>query len=140
MSLTVAEARAEILTLLKAAWDAGAGGAPLLYPNVAGEPPATGSWGRASVIHGTGAQASLANAGGLRRWGRQGLVVVEIYSEPGKGLSQQDPLAILVLNAFEGQTTPGAVWFRNVRYNEVGRDGKWNRVNVIADFEYDQIK
>jgi hypothetical protein len=32
------------------------------------------------------------------------------------------------------------VELRNVRLNEVGSDGHWYQINVVADFEYDEVK
>ena len=139
-SLTYAQARDEILVLLKTAWDAGAGTAAMLYPDLAQEPPKAGSWARASVNHVAGQQGSLAGASGLVRYERRGVVVVQIFTEAGTGLSSADALATIVSDAFEGQTTPGAVWFRNVRINEIGPDGQWYQLNVLAEFLYDQYK
>ena len=56
-------------------------------------------------------------------------------------MTLSDQLATIVKDAFEGvATSPGRVLFRNVRYNEVGQDGQWFQQNVLADFEYDEVR
>jgi hypothetical protein len=139
-TLTVAEARDEILTLFKTAWGTNAPTVPVFYDDLDETPPESGAWVKVYVNLITARQASLAGSGGVRRWERFGQLYVQIFTESGLGLSLSDQLVTIVLNALEGATTPGGVWFRNVRPNEIGRDGKWWQVNVTADFVYDQIK
>lgn len=148
MSLTITEARDEILALLKAAWDAGSPsqGLTLMYPDVKiskpeaasnGEAPA---WARAQVQHASGSQATLANHEGQSRFRRSGIVTVQIFTPFGTGLVLADQLATIVKNAFEGVQTPSGVIFRDVTPNEIGEDGPWFNVNVLAQFEYDEIR
>ncbi len=140
MSLTITQARDEMLAPLKTAWDAGANGAPLKYDDVPGTAPTSGSWGRVSVRHFSGEQATLANNEGVRRWRNAGIIFVQLFAEAGSGFGALDALVEVVKNAYQGKDTPGGAWFRNVRVNEVGRDGPWEQVNVLIDFEYDQVK
>lgn len=136
---TISEARDEISALFKAAWDTT--GYPVIWDDVAQAPPKTRSpWARHTVRHEDGRQASLANHLGQRRWRRFGTVFIQIFTPVGKGLSEADILIKVAMDAYEGQSTAGGVWFRNVRFREIGADGDWNQVNVLADFEYDEIK
>jgi hypothetical protein len=66
---------------------------------------------------------------------------VQIFTFYGKGGSLSDDLATIAKNAFEGVTTsPGRVIFRDVRSQEIGQEGQWFQTNVLADFEYDEIR
>lgn len=140
MSADFATATNEILDLFHAVWN------PLghvaIYENTGGAIP-TGSsdpWARVSLRHATGNQASLRGDAGTTRWDRGGILTVQIFVPTGEGLSEAYTLAKVVADAYEGTSTPSAVWFRNVRVNEVGPDGEWFQVNVLIDFTYDEIK
>lgn len=139
-SLTYAQATDEIADLFKDAWDAGAGGAPLLYRDVDADEPTAPLWARLSVTHFHGQQSSLSNHIGQRVFDRRGVVTVQLFGLAGSGLSTVHPLVMLAVDAFEGKSTAGAVWFRNVRAIEGPSEDKWVEVNVLADFEYSQIK
>ena len=132
-------ARDELIAVVKTAWDAGAAGVTMLYPDTIGDPPDDGPWARTSVRHAANRQATLA-VPGEQRFTATGLVVVQIFAKVALGYTTIDPLVDVVVNAFRGTTTPGGVWFRNARVVEVGRDGPWVQVNVLAEFEYDQIQ
>lgn len=138
MTATFAEAYGEILTKFKAAWDTT--GFDALYPNLAGDPPTDPApWARVSISHSPGSQTLGDDTTG-RRYERYGLLLVQVFVPTGEGLPRALNLAKIITDAFEGATTPSGVWFRNVRVNEVGPDGSWYQVNVIAEFTYDEIK
>ena len=140
MTGTLNQANIDILTLFKTAWDTT--GFIALYENVAGEPPATPSpWARITLRHSGGGQGSLSGALGTKRWDRNGVLIVQVFVPNGEGLSQAYSLAKIVLDAYEGVSSPlRGVWFRNARINEVGPDGEWFQVNALIDFTYDEIK
>ena len=141
MSLTYSEAQDEILALFKTAWDAGGGGVTVIWADNDVEPPEDDPWVHIRLEHVPGMQGSLTGGLGTTRWSRLGLVSVDIRTLSGRGLLQNTQLGMVAADAFEGKTTPGGVWFRNVRYSEApGRDGKWQQGNVVAEFTYDQIK
>lgn len=148
--LTYEEARDFILDKFKVAWDANTsvinGSVPAVeYQNVSPSknPLADGNkaWARVTVRHATGEQRSMGTAGG-RIFTRYGIVTIQIFVPTGKqGLVLADRLGKVAVDAFEGEeTSTGNVWFRNVTYREVGVDGNWFQVNVIAEFEYDVTK
>lgn len=142
MSLTISEARDEILTFFKTAWDAGgsSNGLPVIYDDTKQDVPSDASaWARVSVRHTAFNQATLQGET-TKRWERTGFVFVQLFTKYGNGLSLSDPLSIICLNAFEGKKTSNGVWFRNVRSNEIGQSGDWHQTNVIAEFIYDEIK
>ena len=139
---TVATARDDMLAVLKTAWEASAISQDLvlLYPDVAGDPPTEGAWGRATVLHTGSAQASLANHAGVRRFRRTGVVIVQLFTPPGGGQVLSDDLVAVVKDAFEGITTTNGVMFLNVTPRDIGQSGGFYQANVQADFEYDEVK
>jgi hypothetical protein len=139
--LTFTEARDEIHTLFKTAWDAGAetAGQPVLYADSKTQVPKTNDadnnpdlWAKITVQHSGGSNAVIGN--GL--FDRIGVVTVQVFTALGTGLSIGDNVYKIVADAYEGKTTPGGVWFRNVSVNEVGPEGEWYQTNITADFEY----
>jgi len=141
MSLTYAEARDEMLKQLTDAWVAHDSTLPMLYDDRPEDIPGDGTaWARCHIQHNAGDQDTLAGPIGNRLFGRDGLIMVQIFAPIGKGLSKADELAKVVADAFEGQSTPGGVWFRKVRLREVGPDKAWYQVNVVAEFNYVEAK
>jgi hypothetical protein len=143
MSLTYEAAQDEIMTRFKTKWDAGSpsAGVFVVWPDQDAAPPEGASYAVFEIEHTLGRQGSLSDPVGVIRWERRGLVRVCIYTMAGRGLLLNTRLGMVAVDAFEGKTTPGGVWFRNVRYSEApGRDGKWQQGNVVAEFTYDQFK
>lgn len=139
MTLTFAQARDEILTLFKTAWDAT--GHEAFYEDVKKQRDNTQDpWAWVILRHATGGQTALNGNAGERMFSRLGFVQVSVYTAIGGGLQDSYDLAKVVADAYEGASTSGGVWFRNVRINEIGRDGEFFIVNVIVDFEYDEVK
>ena len=142
MTATRTEARDEILGTFRTAWLASSASQdlPVIYPDSAADKPASGAYARVAVSHIDGRTATLAGATGYRRFRREGFVTVSIYTPIGGGLTLNDDLSTIVVNAFEGVMTTSGVIFRNVRAQEAGRDGSRFQTNVLADFEYDEVK
>ncbi len=139
MSLTYDQAVDEILVMLKASWDTT--GYPVIYENVAADQPSTITpYLVVTLRHATGEQASLANDNGVKRFRRDGLCVAQIRVPAGEGLSNAYSLAKIVGDAFEGKASPGGIWFRDIRINEVGPDGEWFQINTLFNFTYDEVK
>ena len=135
-SLTYREARSEILDRLISVWTD-----EIRYEDVSDVTQLpNGVWCRPSVRHATGEQASLSGGTGTKRWQRNGILTVQIFTPVGDGLSRAYDLAKIVGDAYEGYASPGGVWFRNLRVNEIGDSGKYSQANVIVEFEYDEIK
>lgn len=152
MATTLQIAIREIYGRLKEQWDADTpaiiGGSPaapalLLYDEAewTGRPDADRdlAWGRAKIIHSDGEQATLAGtAGTLFR--NYGVITVQCFApmRDNTGALVARRLAEVVKTAFQGRNTTN-VWFRQVRYNEVGREGTWYQMNVVANFEWDEV-
>lgn len=135
----------EILTVFKTVWDTT--GHFVDYPGVkyggtnAKVPPDDSTaWARVTIQHTPGGPPSLSGANGQVLYNRQGLLTVQIFTAVGNGFGEGYQLAKTVADSFEGQDTPSAVWFRNLRMNEIGRTGDWLQVNVLVDFTYDERK
>lgn len=147
--LTLDAAHDEILTLFRTAWEAYAPGvnggtAPRVeWPGMdsGSPPPANVSWARIRVREAISRQTTLAPAG-QRRFTRPGIVTVEVYVPiaGSRGLSLLQQLAIIARNAFEGVGTASGLWFRGTRILDVGADRSWNRMNVTAEFQYDEMR
>jgi hypothetical protein len=126
--------------MVKDAWDTT--GYKMIWDDNPGTIPTTMvPWARSTLIHVTGFQATLTDGSGRKRFRRTGFLTVQIFTPTGEGLSSADILAKLISDAFEGQSSPLGVWFRDVKTNEVGSDdGNWYQTNVVIDFEYDEVK
>ena len=44
-----------------------------------------------------------------------------------------------IRNGFRGKTTPGHIVFRNARCQELTPEDTFHRINVVVEFEYDEI-
>jgi len=143
MSLTRKQAIDEILALFKAAWDTTAYASRVKYDNVgttSSPPSGQEPWCRVVLRHSASNQATLSGAVGTRRFRRYGVLTVQLFDLPGKGLSGAEDLSKIIMDAYEGKTSPGGVIFRRVRTNEIGPDGDFYQINIVAEFEYDEIK
>lgn len=140
------QARDEIYAVLKAAWDTT--GVTLLYSDVEGDIDSTQQpnktepqpFARATLSHNDRSQVALGNANGQIRYEAQGVLVVQIFTPLGEGLSNADSYAILIEDAFDGARTPGGARFKNVTSREIGSDGPWFQTNVTVEFYYDEVK
>lgn len=143
MTATVSQAKDEILAQYRTTWlaDSTSVDVPIHWWNVRNQkPPTSGAWARITVQHAFGGQPTVGKNAGARRYRRTGLVTVEIWTPSGDS-TLADALSMIALSAFEGKrTSPGGVWFRNVRPNEIGQDGVWFKTNVLADFVYDEVR
>lgn len=138
MSLTYEQAVDEILTIFKTAWDTTT--YDVFYQSVkTSRGSSTDPWAVVSISHAGGFQATLSGVTGSKTYRRQGELEVHIFTAVGKGLQEFYNLAKVVTDAYEGSST-GGVWFRNVRINEIGRDGEFVQNRVVVDFQYDEIK
>jgi hypothetical protein len=97
------------------------------------------SWMSFVIRHASARQDSLGGIGS-RSFLRTGTAIAAIFSPIGKGLQESYTLAKTVNDAYEGKTSPNGIWFRNVRIQEIGRDGDFFQINVIIDFEYYETK
>jgi hypothetical protein len=140
---SVQDARDDILTFFKTAWDAQTAPVPpVVYDNIAGEHPADGSaWLRVSVQHGESYQATVGGDPGNRRFRNPGMFVAQIFTPTGAGTALADMYAQILKATFEGQRTKGdGAFFYNVRSKEIGQNDNWWQVNFTAEFQWDEVR
>lgn len=142
---TYREAVDEMLGRFKAQWDADTPAItgtvpPVYYPDTEDgtQEQTTNAFARVTVQHDDGGQRSLGGIG-ARIFENEGLITVQVFVPlAGRGgYSIAQALAEVAKAAFEGKSTP-AVWFRNVRFNEIGPEGPFYQINVNADFVWHQ--
>jgi hypothetical protein len=112
-----------------------------IYDDTKKAVPTDGSvkWVRISVRHRRGARASLGRNDGKTKNTQGGFVFVEIYTPRENGLVDSDLISAAFAESFRSGAD-GDIWISDVSEVEVGEDGNWFRVDVIADFEYDLIQ
>jgi hypothetical protein len=144
MSTTVAQARDEMLGVLKAALAAESSYSSVLviWDDTEKSPPkdVKVTWLRALVKHATGSPASLGGSDAKRKYKRTGDLIVQLFTPVGDGRSTADALVTIIMKAYEKGSTPNGVWFRNVRFKEIGLSDGWTQTNIYADFEYDELR
>lgn len=151
MSLTYSQAIDEISQIFYDAWRAGA---PAIVGNIPEirwhgvaekeDTPVDDYWVRFSTRNVNEQQASLSNevgAPGQRRYNTAGLVFVQLFCPmtDTQAKLKGELLAEIAKLAFRGKTTPGGVWFRNTRINNLPVDEKSYRFNIVSEYEYDEI-
>lgn len=139
----------ELLGLFRAKWNAETpalnGGTPVRveWPGVdsGSAPPPDEAYARVRVRHTTSRQATF-GAKGSRRYTRPGFVSVQVFAPiaGGAGLTFAESLAIIARNAFEGEGTDSGIWFRRSVINDIGESGTWHQMNMVIEFEYDELR
>jgi len=96
-------------------------------------------WARLDVKLDDSQQRTMAEVGS-RVFERFGTATVQVFVPAGqRGLDTARALGMVALNAFEGRTVDG-VRFVRVKPKDVGPDGHWYQFNVVASFEFDEVK
>jgi len=141
----------EINALFLAAWNAGTTALVGYVPEIRWQgvqyrdlPDGSKFWVRLSKQTVFEEQASLSNCEGLpgqKKYTASGLVFVQLFCPKSntQAFELGQKLAKLARNAFRGKTTPGKIWFRNVRINELSPEELYERFNVVTEFEYDEL-
>ncbi len=136
LSLTFKQATDEMLVMVKDAWDPT--GHEMFWESVREQRETDDTpWASTMIRHATGRQITI---GKPALYERIGTIIIMVYAQVGKGLSDPYVLAKILADAFEGKTSPSGVWFRNVRINEIGRDGQFTQVSLLVDFTYTEVK
>lgn len=128
----------ELLSMFKTGWEVTGHAAHfegLDLEKSVGQDPYARVW----IRHSGGGQVSMGGVGN-RMFERRGSIQIEIASPTGNGLSESYQLAKVAADVFEGKSSPGGIWFRNVRWRERGESGGFNHVLVTADFIYNDVK
>lgn len=153
MTATPEQAEDETFALFKAAWDDGASAIVGYTPEVRYEgkektsvPAVSKYWVRISMQFVAEDQATLSDCvavAGSKRFETSGLVFVQVFApktDSAEGYRKGRLLAKLARNAFRGKhTSPGNVWFRRCRINNVLPDADFYKFNVVSDFQFQEI-
>lgn len=148
MVADLSTARDEMHRIFDDAWEAGAGAVnggvvPAVkyegLPQPKAFPPRDAQWGRMRIRHTLAEQSAMSDT--VARFEKIGTVTIQIFAslELDEPANRAADLAQIAKGAFEGKKTPSQVWFRNVTVNEIGVDDAWYNINVLADFEYDEL-
>lgn len=148
MPCTRTEARDQINALIKAGAD-GIDGCPvrLIWQGKPDDRPPKRpedlgrqrAWARVTIQHLTGGDDAVSSASGRRRYNRQGIVTIQLFTPNAHGRELADELAPPLEQSLQGKSTQGGVWFREVVSSEIGEDGPWMQTNITATFEYDEF-
>lgn len=99
------------------------------------------AWSRVTLVHTGGGQASLGCANGRRRWGRSGVLTVQVFWPiRDDGANKSFAVACRFRNGFESFATPGGAWFREATATQVGNDKAWHQSNFVTNFLYEEIR
>lgn len=136
--MTYEQAVDDIQTMLLNAWIVT--GHKLFWESVRDQRETDNSpWASSTIRHTTASQDNLGGIGNMS-FLRQGFVIVQVFTPVGNGLQESYQLAKVITDAFEGKSSPLGVWFRRIRINEIGKDGMFQQLNVIIEFEYNEVK
>ncbi len=146
--ITYQDAIDEIFAIFNTAWEAGSTAIVGYIPEVRWygvEEPASISmgkfWVRVSQQTVEEEQSTLRN-GECTRYTTDGLIFVQLFcpKSDSKSMEKGRNLATLARDAYRGNATSGKVWFRNARIKELPPETDWYRLNVVAEYEYDEAK
>lgn len=101
--------------------------------------PESDPWVRLTVRGQEGGQTSLGKKTN-RRYERQGIFFVQVFTPVNTGTSESDILAQQAMDILEGERLSADLWLGNSVNREVGAKGKWYATNVETEFTYEEIK
>jgi hypothetical protein len=152
MSLTPQQARKELLALVNTCWQAKAGAIVGYVPEIRfqgvelpGLPGAEKFWMRCST-QGVAApqRGHMMPEAGISKpvHDNIGFITLQIFApmKSPDSWEKGELLAELGQGMFMASETGGSIWFRNPRIRELDNDGTWYRWNVIADYQFSQVK
>lgn len=146
MITNLSDADKEMAELFRKAWVEDAGYA-CDWPNVKVSDHAEDeTWARWTLDYVLGGQVSLVGQAGKRKFGKDGLIYINVFTPLGNGLASARDAAQIALFAYEGQRTPSDVWFRDVRIESeghgqgTGRSKSWWTTLVVARFTFEHLR
>lgn len=153
MTLTPQEARKEMLARVNECWQANAGAIVGYVPEIRWQgieegdlPGADKFWMRAGTTNVTTRQSGHmmpdAPNGSPVVYDTYGFITLQIFApmKGREGWSKGELLSELGQRMFMASETGGGVWFRNPRIRDLNNDGTFYRWNVIADYQFSQVK
>ena len=146
---TTPSAKDEIFALFRTKWNAdtpaltGAGAIPVEWPGVDSGAPSSPDQPYAAIfMRIINSRQSTFGETGQRRFTRFGLITVQCFAplSAGNGSTFAENEAIIARDAFEGIGSDSGIWFRNVRTIEIGATKEYYQFNVVAEFQFDEMK
>lgn len=101
-------------------------------------PETESAWGRAGVRFLTASQ--VAHGDNEKLYRRPGVLVVDVFTPPGDGLTLLDSIVAVIAAAFEGHTTPGGVTFSDFDQDDLGISERDRQTRVTVLFEFHERK
>lgn len=85
-------------------------------------------------------QATLSGNDLKRRYTSEGLSYIQMFIPKTTGVyTNGTKIAEYIKKAFRGKQTANCITFRNVRIQELAPEEAWFRLNVVSEYQYDQI-
>lgn len=113
---------------------------PIIRPNIKGAtsvPEQNIVWCRFTPQTVERIQSSLSCQNCKRRFTVFGVLTIQLFSPIGEGNSQIDDIVTSIVNLYTNHK--GDLWFRNVRWREIGESGAFYQTNIICDYIYDEV-
>lgn len=152
MTLRPQQARKQMLAHVDTCWQAGAGAIVGYIPAIRWQgveegalPGADKFWMRASTQGVDNRQRGhMMPEVGISKpvHDNIGLIILQIFApmkSPG-AYAKGELLSELGQGMFMASDIGGSIWFRNPRIRELDHDSSWFRWNVIADYQFSQVK
>ncbi len=153
MTLTPQEARKELFAKVNECWQANSAAIVGYIPEIRWQgieegkiPGADKFWMRAGTTTVTTRQRGHRLPDGPEGspviYTTFGFITLQVFAPMNSrtSWSKGELLSELGQRMFMASETGGGVWFRNPRIRELNNDGTWYRWNVIADYQFDQMK
>lgn len=99
-------------------------------------------WVRVTIQMTRGGAVTLGGAGVQTRKDNPGLAIIQVFSEIGEGLYENDRVCQLLVDGFHKQTGDRPLIYGGtpaggeIGINDVGRDGAWYQQNVVVPFVF----
>jgi hypothetical protein len=110
----------------------------IVWPDKPDTVPVGEKWIRPAIKTALSKQTNLATSNGVRRFTRYGILLIDCYAPVGDGNVEVNNLAHLYVQGLE-RLRSSPIWYRNIRFIEMGKEGSSSRVSVMADFQYDEF-
>lgn len=151
MTVNYPQATDEINKLFNDAWTSGAPSLTTYVPEIrwygnekAALPNGSQFWVRHSIQNVSEEQTTVSTCEGRpgqTRYTGYGLVFMQLFCPKSiaNSLFLGRQLAMVAKNAYRSKKTDGGVWFRNFRINELDAEEPYYRLNIIGEYEYDEL-
>lgn len=111
---------------------------PYVFDDEPFDPEQIDEFVRLTINHLPSAQRTLGSVGN-RRFTRNAIVFIQVFTAAGQGTKRSDQLTITARDIFEGRSF-GGLSFSSVNSRRVGPDGKFYQALIEAFFDYDETK